>query len=206
MRGRKINPEDENWNPKMNIKNITVAAFAFLASTAALAEPFNGAYFGAQIGWDRHEIIGDGLNYGGFLGYNKKLNDQIVLGIEGSLDFSTAKETQTALSVGQTISATADVGRTFGVSARAGFLAGPNTLFYIKAGYDNVRVKLKTTGNVPGFANLTALSGNIDALVLGGGVEQAINDKMSFRIGYDYGNGKGGYDRHRVLAGVAVHF
>ncbi len=190
----------------MNIKNISMVTFSLLASSAAVAEPFDGAYAGVQIGWDRHELIGDGLNYGGFLGYNKKLNDKIVLGFEGSLDFSTAKETSTALSNGQTISATADVGRTFGISGRAGFLASPSTLFYVKAGYDNVRIKLKTTGNVPGFANIRALSGNIDALVLGGGAEQAINDKMSFRIGYDYGNGKGGYDRHRVLAGVAFNF
>jgi outer membrane immunogenic protein len=190
----------------MIIKKITLTFFALLSGTAVLAEPFDGAYAGVQIGWDKHALIGDGFSYGGFLGYNKKVNDQFVLGLEGSLDFSTAKKTETAISGGQTISATASLGRELGIAARAGFLASPNTLFYVKAGYDNVRVKLKTTGNVPGFANLTALSGNTDALVLGGGVEQALNDTTTFRIGYDYANGADSYNRHRILAGVAFHF
>jgi outer membrane immunogenic protein len=205
MRGIKTKPEDE-MELKMKMKYIILATVAVLSGTAAQAEPFDGAYAGVQIGWDKHALVGNGLSYGGFLGYNKKVNDQFVLGLEGSLDFSTAKQTQTAVNGGQTISATASFGRELGIAARAGFLASPNTLFYVKAGYDNIRIKLRTTGNVPGFANLTALSGNTDALVLGGGVEQALNDTTTFRIGYDYANGADSYNRHRILAGVAFHF
>ncbi len=189
----------------MNFKSTLIAA-ALLSSASAWAEPFDGAYTGVQIGVDRHDTIKYGFDYGAFIGYNKKLNDAVVLGIEGNLDFSTAKRTETATVGTQIVSGTAKVGRSYGIAARAGYLAGPNTLFYVKGGYENIRLKLNTTGNMPGFAGLSKIAGNVDTYVIGGGIEQAVSDNTTLRIGYDYANGKGGYDRHRVQAGVAFHF
>lgn len=191
----------------MKLRNTLIATTALLAlPTLAHAEPFNGPYVGAQIGWDKHDTIGNGFSYGIIGGYNAKVGEQAVIGLEGNVDFSTAREKVSAVNAGTTYTADAKIGRELGIAARAGFLAGPSTLFYVKGGYENIRAKVTTSGNIPGFAGLNALAGNIDALVLGGGVEHAVNETTSLRLGYDYANGASGYDRHRLLAGVAFHF
>jgi outer membrane immunogenic protein len=191
----------------MKLRNTILATLAIAAfPTMAFAEPFNGPYVGAQICWDKHDTIGDGLSYGVLGGYNAKVGEKAVIGLEGTVGFSSATKNVTSTVGTTTFTAKADIGRELGIAARAGFLAGPNTLFYVKGGYENIRAKVTTSGNIPGFANLTALAGNVDAVVAGGGVEHALNETTSFRINYDYANGKGGYDRHRVLAGVAFHF
>jgi outer membrane immunogenic protein len=201
-----INPKEKK-EISMKLRN-TLLATAIMTGlpTMAFAEPFNGPYVGAQIGWDKHDTIGDGLSYGILGGYNAKVGEQAVIGLEGTVGFSSATRNVTATDAGITYTAKADIGRELGIAARAGFLAGPNTLFYVKGGYENIRAKVTTSGNIPGFSGLNALAGNIDAVVAGGGVEHALNETTSFRINYDYANGKGGYDRHRLLAGVAFHF
>ncbi len=191
----------------MKLRTIMFATAAMAASfTATRAEVFNGAYVGAQVGWDKHDTVGSGLSYGAIGGYNAKVGENAVVGLEGSLDFSNASKSLSETVNGVTYTAKADIGRQFGIAARAGFLASEKTLFYVKGGYENIRVKLATSGNVPGFVGLNALKGNVDALVVGGGVEHALNETTSFRINYDYANGQDGYDRHRLLAGVAFHF
>ncbi len=191
----------------MKLRNMLFATAALVALPAIThADPFQGPYIGAQVGWDKHDTIGNGFSYGIIGGYNAKVGESAVLGLEGNIDFSTAKENVSTVVGGTTFTANAKIGRELGIAARAGFLAGPSTLFYVKGGYENIRAKVKTSGNIPGFAGLTALAGNIDAVVLGGGVEHAVNETTSLRLGYDYANGANGYDRHRLLAGVAFHF
>jgi outer membrane immunogenic protein len=197
----------KKWSTKMKLRNTLIATAALMTfPSLAFAEAFNGPYVGAQLGWDKHDTIGDGFSYGIIAGYNAKAGEKMVLGFEGNLDFSTAKEKFKQTVGGVNYTAEGKIGRELGIAARAGYLATPATLLYVKGGYENIRAKVTTSGNIPGFASLNSLKGNIDALVVGGGVEQALNEKTTFRLGYDYANGSSGYDRHRVLAGVAFHF
>jgi outer membrane immunogenic protein len=191
----------------MLLRNTLIATAALIAlPTMAFAEPFNGPYVGAQLGWDKHDTIGDGFSYGAIAGYNAKAGEKMVLGFEGNVDFTTAKQKFSETVGGVNYTAEAKIGRQLGIAARVGYLATPATLIYAKGGYENIRAKVTTSSNIPGFEGLNSIAGNIDALVVGGGVEQALNEKTTFRIGYDYANGKSDYDRHRVLAGVAFHF
>jgi outer membrane immunogenic protein len=187
----------------MKLRNALIASIAFAAvPTLANAEPFNGAYVGAQAGWDNHKTIGNGISYGIIGGYNAKIGEKAVIGLEGNYDFSSATKKQTSVIGGSTVSAEANIGRSLGIAGRLGILAAPSTLFYVKGGYENISAKISTTG-ISGFDKL---SGKIDAAVVGGGVEHAFNETTSFRINYDYANGQAGYNRHRLLAGVAFHF
>ncbi len=191
----------------MKLRNILFATAAMAASfSATQAEVFNGAYVGAQIGWDKHDTVGNGFSYGAIGGYNAKVGENAVIGLEGNIDFSNATKNLSETVNGVTYTAKADIGRELGIAARAGFLASEKTLFYVKGGYENIRVKAGISANAPGFVGLNAIKGNVDALVVGGGVEHALNETTSFRINYDYANGQDGYDRHRLLAGVAFHF
>jgi outer membrane immunogenic protein len=131
-----------------------------------------------------------GFDGGVFLGYNAKVGTNFVVGLEADIGFSSAKFVYDGDSV--------KMQRQLGLVARAGYLAGENTLFYVKAGYDNSRIKA-TSGTV-------SESANADGVRLGLGLEHAFTDTVTARVGYDYTNGEGGFRRNQILAGVAFNF
>ncbi|MGK2284563.1 outer membrane protein [Pedomonas sp. V897] len=179
------------------MKTCLLAAAAVLGMTPALAhaEAFNGAYGGAELGWETNRAnLGDGFNFGLIAGYNKKVADQLVLGVEAKAALSTAGKNIGGVDV--------DAGRSLGAAARVGVLATPSTMIYGKIGYENVRTKIFGLNGNGDFRN----SFNTDALVLGAGVEYAVTAQASLRLGYDYTDGEDGFRRHQVKTGVAIHF
>lgn len=171
---------------------LVAAAALTLAPAVAQAEAFNGAYGGVELGWERNRSpLGDGFSYGVVAGYNKKVADALVLGVEGKAGLTTA---DTKLGADEL-----EAGRSLGVAARVGVLATPQTMVYGKIGYENVRLKLDVEDGAD-FAQ------NMDSLVLGAGVEHALTANTTLRVGYDYTNGEDGYRRHAVKSAVAFHF
>ena len=184
------------------MKTYLFAAVAALSLTPAFAhaEAFNGAYGGVELGWeDNNKGLGDGFTYGLIAGYNYKLNERLVLGVEAKAALSTA---DTTLIDTREEEAELKAGRSLGVAARLGVLAAPSTMFYGKVGYENIRTKYEYESRQVDIERGT----NNDALVLGGGVEYAFNPNITFRVAYDYANGEAGYERHQVKTGVAYHF
>lgn len=197
-------------------------AFAFLAA-AAIAAPamaqqadkgFNGPFIGGQLGWqqDRQSLdLGDGsgplrarssgLAYGGQLGWDFQVGNSAVLGVETSLTGRT----------GRTDFGTFDLeaGRTINLTARAGWLASPDGLLYVRGGYSNARFSI---------TNPAGPSENRDGYTLGVGYEHKLARNISARLEYnysDYGNDQvatpGGtatlnYHRHAVMTGVNFRF
>jgi outer membrane immunogenic protein len=179
-----------------------------MAPALAQADPFNGAYAGVEAGWeDTRGSIGSGLSYGALLGYNAKVGEQFVVGLEGKIGLSTADYELTRTIAGGTIAEDGKAGRSLGIAGRAGFLASPSTLFYGKVGYENVRTKIEQV-NTPtgGTPTTTNLGFNTDAVVLGLGVEHAFTDRVSLRVGYDYTDGKAGFRRNAVKTGLVFNF
>lgn len=178
-----------------------LAAVAALALTPAVAqaEAFNGAYGGVELGWESNRSnLGDGFNYGLVAGYNKKVADSLVLGVEGKAGLSTADKDFTLGGAETEVEA----GRSLGIAARVGVLATPQTMVYGKIGYENVRTKVK----IEDALGKTKNGFNTDALVLGAGVEHAFTSNTTFRVGYDYTDGEDGFRRHAVKSAVAFHF
>jgi outer membrane immunogenic protein len=183
------------------MKTILIAATTamLIAPATAQAEMFSGAYGGLETGWEKTDgDLSHGITYGGLLGYNAKIGTNGVVGLEGKLGFSTADDTTTVGGVTSKLGA----GRSLGIAGRAGYLAAPNTLFYGKLGYENIRTKLEFEPDPTDLSDAF----NVDAVTVGGGVEFGFNERTSFRIGYDYANGESSYKRHQIKAGVAFHF
>jgi outer membrane immunogenic protein len=186
------------------------AVCAALLSTQANAEVFNGPFIGVQAGWEQNNlddpfsIITDkskrsGVQYGINAGYDMKLTENFVLGVQADLGFTTGSDTRI---LGTSI-ARLKPQRSFDFSARAGFLAAPSTLFYVRTGYSNARFKLEETVN----AVKSRIAGNSDGWMLGGGLEHAFTDKISGRLEYRRTDLEGEKNnRNQMLVGVAYHF
>lgn len=198
-----------------------VAGSALLAAGAAVAaEPFNGPYLGAEAGWQQDKLNSSitstgvtlssnddvsSLAYGGQIGYDFKLSPSFVIGAEAHLTGDSGK-----IRVG---TASADAGRTFGLTARAGVLATPKTLVYAKGGWVNGRFTFND--------GTDSASQNRDGWTLGGGVEQMLSENLSARVEYRYAkfnsfrgdpadfggdNVSARFTRNAVMAGVNLRF
>ena len=200
-------------------------AAAIMAAGPALAQAtpdvFNGAFIGVQGGWqqDRQTLAlttggtttsatdkGDGLLYGGQVGYDFRLGGPAVLGLEASI---TGRTGSRMLDDGLN-SYSLTQGRTIGTSARLGVLVGNSGLFYGRAGYANAQYRLRD--------GATRISQDRDGYTLGAGYEQLVSRNVSARLEYNYadfgrdrleGLAPGSelqYRRHGVTAGLNLRF
>lgn len=200
---------------KSPLISIAFAAALGAAVTSAQAETYSGPYVGVTAGWERGEIADrietqpingeasrDALVLGGYVGYNHKVTDRIVIGAEAGFS-ATVDDRVSATSAGQAL--TIDPRYSFDLSARAGYLVTDKALVYVRGGYANNRVRTTlaaATGTV-------SASDNLDGWQVGGGVEYAITDRISARAEYrysDFGTNGGHYDRHQTLVGVSYNF
>ena len=192
-------------------------ASLFVASQASAAEPFNGPYVGAEIGWQQDALRAtlrsetgtltdnekaSGFAYGGQIGYDFKLADKFVLGAEAFAGGDSGK-----IKVDGT---SADGGRALGLAARAGVLASPATLIYLKGGWENGRFTFND--------GVDSASANRDGWTLGGGVEQGRGGYISARVEYRHtkfnsftvdgidDNASARFNRDRVMVGVNYRF
>lgn len=159
----------------------------------------------------------DGFLYGVELGYDVSLGGALV-GVEAEINDSTGKvETNTSdanfFGFGR-VSKDRDIY----VGARAGILATPSTLAYVKGGYTNAKLDVVASDGV----NRTDANFKLDGWRLGAGVEQAIGRNVYAKVEYRYSNyGDAEFefangattdtfdidtDRHQVVAGVGIRF
>ena len=192
---------------------ISTSAFAADAIYEAPAEPpvavetvpqfsWAGGYAGilTGYGWGDGEIEGiagsedfDGARFGGFVGYNWDLGNQLVVGLEGDLNYDWNEETVAGTDY--------ESGLNWSARARVGY-AMDRALLFAAGGY--------TGTNIEGAGDDDTLHG----WTIGGGVDYALTDRMFTRVEYrynDFGSGDlGGTDvdfsQHTVNVGLAVKF
>jgi len=200
---------------------VTILSVALVSTLAAIATPaqaqsFDGPYVGVTAGWNRSEqsdrtiasqpvdarASRDGLVLGGYAGYNRKLDERFVIGVEAG--FSGAVDDQVrARSAGNAL--TVDPRYSFDLTARAGYLVSDKALVYVRGGYANTRVR--TTLETPGGG--VRRSDDLDGWVAGGGIEYAVTERISARAEYRYSDFQtdgGRFDRHQTLIGVSYNF
>lgn len=196
----------------------SVAAAALLAGLAvpAAAEPFNGPYVGVQAGWSQNDVgrpstplgdisvnrSSDNLSGGIYAGYDARVSPNFVVGAEAGLELGVDDSFQRDLGADRV---TIDPKRSFDLTARAGYLAGDDTLIYARGGYANARVAT----SIEDVAGVRRASANRDGWLVGGGIEQALGDNVSARVEYRYsdlGEGNGKFDRHQALVGLSYRF
>ena len=214
-----------------------LAASLAAAASPALAQEVNSTFTGprveALVGYDitragstvdndidedDDESI-DGLLYGVGVGYDIAVGGAVI-GIEGEWVDGTAKTeyTQTGDFEGFGLGSV-ETGRDLYVGVRAGILATPTTLVYVKGGYTNARF------NVLASDGETELSQNFDTdgWRLGAGAEVALAENMFVKAEYRYSNYSEGEldfeadvpdserfgidtDRHQFVVGVGIRF
>lgn len=161
----------------------------------------------------------DGLLYGVGIGYDIALGGAVV-GIEGEFTDGTAKTEFNdgdfeGFGLGRV-----ETGRDLYVGARAGMLATPNTLVYLKGGYTNARYNVRASDGT------TELRDNFDTdgWRIGAGAEVAMSENMFAKLEYRYSNYSRGeldfegedipdsdrfdidLDRHQIVAAVGLRF
>ncbi|HKY82500.1 MAG TPA: outer membrane beta-barrel protein [Sphingobium sp.] len=158
----------------------------------------------------------DGLLYGVGAGYDVNLGSAVV-GVEGEFTDSTAKSGTNPFT-GQFGFGRVSQGRDLYIGARAGILASPNTLVYVKGGYTNTKLNV-LAGDT---SQSTDTSFKLDGWRVGGGVERALNQNSFAKLEYRYSKYDTGHidfvngatstefdvdtDRHQVVASVGWRF
>lgn len=195
---------------------ISTSVFAADAIYEAPAEPpvavesapqfsWAGGYAGilTGYGWGDGSIENfgdenfDGARFGGFVGYNWDLGNQLVVGLEGDLNYDWNEETIGGADV--------DTGLNWSARARVGY-AMDRALLFAAGGYTGTNV----SADGGGVNDDDTLHG----WTIGAGVDYALTDRMFTRIEYrynDFGNGDLGgndvdFDQHVVNVGLAVKF
>lgn len=175
-----------------------VLAATTLATASANAQSgdqkFTGAYGGIEAGVDWTKLAGDvkrdrNIYYGGVIGYRVQMDNNMVVGLEGSFGDSGYKNNATGANSDYELGASVVVGQAFG---RDG-----SNLLYGKAGY--VRARFDPSAD-------KGDSYNDSGWRFGGGYERALNDNLSLRVGGDYttyGKDKKGW---RATAGLLARF
>lgn len=159
----------------------------------------------------------DGFLYGGEIGYDFAFGGALV-GVEAELTDSTGKVEARSTDPDFFGFGRVSTGRDIYVGARAGILATPSTLAYVKGGYTNARLNVLASDG----ENELDTNFELDGWRLGAGVEQAIGRNAFAKVEYRYSNYESANfeypdgattsnfdidtDRHQVVAGVGIRF
>ncbi|MCP1468751.1 outer membrane immunogenic protein [Sphingobium sp. OAS761] len=215
---------------KLMVATLLAGATVATPALAQSADPtFTGPRVEAILGYD-HVGAGsdvdndngnddqsiDGLLYGIGAGYDVNLGSAVV-GVEGEWTDSTAKSDRSD-PTDQFGFGRVSQGRDLYIGARAGILANPNTLVYVKGGYTNSKLNV-LAGNTD---QMTDTSFKLDGWRIGAGVERAINANTFAKLEYRYSNYTDAHidymdgatssefdidtDRHQVVASVGWRF
>jgi Opacity protein and related surface antigens len=181
------------------------AAPLALATSPALAAPFAGPYIGVEGSHDSFEVkakntdlggldlSADGLSGNGvagsiYAGYDMPIMSSAFVGVEAGFAYSGAAISASATDGSNTFAAKIRARETYSIAARLGATFSASTGVYAKVGYANTRFKTTVSSN---GSQLFADSRSAGAFVYGGGIETAINDRVTVRGEFtvaDYGS------------------
>lgn len=178
-------------------------------SAAARAKPFDGAYVGSDIGYEKSgRLDDDGITYGIFAGYDARLGSNIVLGVEAQIGDSAVSKTVVRNTSTHRNVADSSIGFGFGAALRAGLLVTSRTLVFARGGWERIDVKsvLTRTPLLPAAdptPTVSDFSFRDHVVIVGVGTEQALGQRWRMRLGYDYADRT---RRHQVRLGVIAVF
>ena len=221
---------------KKTVALFAAASMAAIAAPAAAQEAGDGTFTGPRaevlVGYDISKAGStidddvnedndqsiDGVNYGIGLGYDFNAGG-VVLGLEGELTDSTA-DVEFDGADGEFFGlGNVNAGRDLYVGARAGVLANPDLLLYVKGGYTNARYNVNSSFDGDEYRAKI----DTDGFRLGAGAEYALNTNTYAKLEYRYSNyseaeldfegdtpdvdlGDIDVDRHQVMLGFGYRF
>jgi outer membrane immunogenic protein len=132
-------------------------------------------------------------------GFDWQLGSSVVLGVLANYDFGKTKmdNDSTAVLINEnnnvivndgTFSTQWKIGDSWGVGARAGFLAMDNALIYVLGGYTQARVKTEASLEIDNNGTFVSTSDKSweDGWFVGGGIEALLTDSISLKAEYRY--------------------
>ncbi|WP_339863042.1 porin family protein [Paremcibacter congregatus] len=180
------------------LAGLTALSMTSFAQAQDAGKTFNGAYAGAEVGYNSYEFADnfreDAVYYGAFAGYRVQMDNDLVLGLEGRFGDSSAT-TDLGISGAEFVA-----GRQLGVDATIGYALGAekNVLAYALVGYSNQKI----TGKLAGVEE----SNNGDGIRFGLGAEYAVTETISLRATGAYADYKGSANDIQLNAGVLYRF
>jgi outer membrane immunogenic protein len=182
-------------------------AFTSFVALAATTAPASAEGFRAEVhgGWDRVQGAGDhedGIVYGVGLGYDLNVGKSGFVGLDFSIDDSTAKECERSAILAND-RACLKAGRDLAAGIRAGVHVGERGKLYALAGYTNAR--FRTAYTTPAGVTTTDAE-NQDGFRLGAGYQHALSGNTYGKIEYRYSNYEHGIERHQALVGLGMTF
>lgn len=206
------------------------ALLACFGATIALATPacaqdaashdatnrWGGFYIGTNVGGGSGRLEGttqdlSGALAGGYIGYNWQ-GSNVVLGVEGDLDWTGYDLQVTSLLSGGQLTVTAKHDYLASVRGRLGFTNGP-ALFYGTAGvaFTDIDISAAVTG--PGINIENATTTSVSGVIGGLGLEYAFSPNLSLRgealwfdLHPDFDFSKDGYSGNEFRAGLTYSF
>lgn len=221
---------------KKTVALFAAASVAAIAAPAAAQDATDGAFTGpraeALVGYDVSKAGSDidddanedndqsidGVTYGVGVGYDFNAGG-VVLGLEGELTDSSA-DVEFDGGDGEFFGlGNVNAGRDIYVGARAGILANPDLLLYVKGGYSNARYNVNSSFNGDEYRAKI----DTDGFRVGAGAEYALNENTYAKLEYRYSNygeaeldfegdtpdvdlGEIDIDRHQVMLGFGYRF
>jgi len=159
----------------------------------------------------------DGLLYGGGIGYDIATSGGLVLGVEGEITGSTARNGRGDYT-GTFGYGRVRQGRDLYVGGRIGVLADPLTLIYAKGGYTNSKLNVLAGSTT----QTTDTDFELDGWRIGAGAERSLSPTSYAKIEYRYSNYENGRieygsgatsgrfdvdtDRHQIVASYGFRF
>ena len=201
---------------RKNFISACCVLLALMPAEPSFAQDFNGAYVGAQGGWEQTDIrnpetdLGtvtldagrESFTGGLFVGYDRQVAPRIVIGAEAGMDLSADDAVEGTSGTGLV---SIDPEWSIDLTTRAGYLVNPSTLAYLRGGYTSARVETSVANRTPRLSETE----NRNGWLVGAGIERLFLQHISGRLEYRYADiseGDGAFDRHRILAGIAYRF
>ncbi|WP_312164274.1 porin family protein [Phenylobacterium sp.] len=190
-----------------------LAAALALGATAASAEPFQGFHAGVGVGGSKLQSQDNipgftrkadddakGFTYRGFVGYDIKLSERVVLGVEAGVSNGDKKIESRV----DTARVKVDPGVGYDVTGRLGLVATDNLMVYGRAGWAREKFEREIR-----FSNNSAVLHNdkdANGALFGVGAEYALSDNVAVRAEYDRTNFKDDRKRDRLMVSAAYRF
>ena len=185
----------------------TGALVWLLLPAAGHAADFNGGHIAILGGWDSSRYQDDsrgidktvsGFGFGLASGYDFQVSPGAILGFGASTILSSIDGTRTNGADSYKVTVKRDVE----LAVRAGGIVDDTALLYVKAGYDNAKVKVHS--DIAGVDD--SYSRTKGGFRAGAGVEYAFAEKIAGVIEYRFSSYGSGFTRNQILAGIGFRF
>jgi len=192
------------------LTSVAVCVALAVATHPAQAEPFNGPFIGVEAGYESYPDDLSGGVASLVAGWDFKINDHWVVGVEGRYGEPSASDTETVASTTSTAVSKVELSNQYGAGLRVGRIFGERLLVYGTVGAERFDVEaIRTVTPRAPCTNCNPVRSDFsfteDVTTFGIGTEWAVADNWSIHGAYTRADGDA-YERNSITAGLKLRF